>query len=76
MNWREHITADPKVLVGKPIIRGTRLSVEFILGLVAQGWPEQEIIRNYQVTEDQVRACAAYAQDRLTEERVYALAGV
>lgn len=75
MNWREHITADPKVLVGKPIIRGTRLSVEFILGLVAQGWPEREIILNYQVTEEQVRACAAYAQDRLTEERVFALAG-
>ena len=43
MNWREHITADPAVLVGKPVLRGTRLAVEFILGLIAQGWPEQEI---------------------------------
>ena len=46
MNWRDHITADPAVLVGKPVIRGTRLAVEFVLGLIAQGWGEQEIVRN------------------------------
>ena len=64
MNWRDHITADPAVLVGKPVLRGTRLAVEFILGLIAQGWPEQEITRNYQITPDQARACVAYAQER------------
>jgi len=75
VNWREHITVDPTVLVGKPVIRGTRLAVEFILGLIAQGWPEQEITRNYQITPEQVRACVAYAQERLNEERVFAVAG-
>ena len=74
MNWQEYITADPAVLVGKPVIRGTRLSVEFILGLIAQGWPEEEIMRNYHLTHEQVRACAACAQQRLNEEKVFALA--
>jgi uncharacterized protein (DUF433 family) len=72
MNWREHITADPTILVGKPIVRGTRLAVEFVLGLIAQGWSEQEITRNYRLTAEQVRSCVAYAQERLTEERVFA----
>ena len=44
MNWQDYVTADPAVLVGKPVIKGTRLSVEFMLGLIAQGWPELEIL--------------------------------
>ena len=64
MNWQEYITADPAVLVGKPVIRGTRLAVEFILGIIAQGWPEDEIMRNYHVTKKQVRACFASASHR------------
>ena len=71
MNLQEHITADPAVLVGKPIVRGTRLAVEFILGLIAQGWPEQEITRNYRLTVEQVRACVGYAQERLNDEKVF-----
>ena len=74
MNWQNYIAADPAVLVGKPVIKGTRLSVEFILNLMAQGWPEDEILRNYRLQREQVRACAAYAQARLSEEKVYAVA--
>jgi uncharacterized protein (DUF433 family) len=74
MNWQEYITADPAVLVGKPVIRGTRLAVEFILGLIAQGWPEDEIIRNYHLTREQVGACVDCAQQRLNEEKVFAYA--
>jgi uncharacterized protein (DUF433 family) len=73
MTWEAYIGADPNVLVGKPVIRGTRLAVEFILGLLAQGWPEFEITRNYGITAEQVRACVAYAQDRVSQERVFAL---
>ena len=73
MNWQDHITGEPAVLVGKPIVRGTRLAVEFILGLIAQGWTEQEITRNYRLTTEQVRACATYAQERLNEEKVFAI---
>jgi uncharacterized protein (DUF433 family) len=71
VKWQEYITADPTVLVGKPVIRGTRLAVEFILSLMAQGWPEEEITRNYHLTREQVRACAAYAYERLSEEKLF-----
>ncbi len=47
MNWQECIIADPKVLAGKPVIKGTRLAVEFILDLRAGGWLEAEILQNY-----------------------------
>jgi uncharacterized protein (DUF433 family) len=72
MNCHEYITVDPAVLVGKPVVRGTRLAVEFVL--IAQGWPEEEIMRNYRLTHEQVRACAAYAQERLSEEKAFASA--
>ncbi len=74
MNWQDYISVDPAVLVGKPVIKGTRLSVEFILDLIAQGWPEDEILRNYRLEREQVRACAAYAKARLSEEKVFPVA--
>jgi uncharacterized protein (DUF433 family) len=74
MTWQEHITADPAVLVGKPIIKGTRLAVEFILELIAEGWCESDILRNYPgLTREQLLACVAYGKDRLSEERLLAL---
>jgi len=70
--WEDRITTDSAVLVGKPVIKGTRLSVEFIVGLLAQEWSETEILRNYPgITREDVLACLAYAQDRLKDERVY-----
>ena len=74
MNWQDYIVADPAVLVGKPVIKGTRLSVELILNLISQGWSEDEILRNYRLEREQVRACAAYAQNRLSEEKVFSVA--
>jgi uncharacterized protein (DUF433 family) len=66
------ITLDPKVLAGKPVIRGTRLSVEFIIGLMADGWSEADILANYPgITHDDILACFAYARDTLTSERVF-----
>jgi uncharacterized protein (DUF433 family) len=62
MNWQERIVASPDVLVGKPVIRGTRLAVEFIVELLASGWSEADILANYpEVTIDDVRACLSYA---------------
>lgn len=62
MNWQERITIDPAILVGKPVIRGTRLAVEFIIDLLAQGWNEAEILRNYPgITHEDIQACLAYA---------------
>jgi uncharacterized protein (DUF433 family) len=47
MRWEDRITIDPKVLAGKPVIKGTRLAVEFIMDLLAQGWTEGQILENY-----------------------------
>jgi len=75
MNWQQHIVVDPAVLSGKPIVKGTRLTVEFVLGLLAQGWSEAEMLRNYPgLTREQILACMDYAQERLSEEKVFALA--
>lgn len=74
MAWQDRIVANPGVLAGKPVVKGTRLAVEFIVGLLAQGWAEAEVIRNYpDLTHDDILACLAYAQDRLRLERIYPL---
>ena len=74
MKWKEHITIDPKILVGKPIIKGTRLSVEFVIDLLAQGWDDEEILRNYPgITREDIQACLAYASETLKVEKVYIL---
>lgn len=64
------IALDPDVLAGKPVIRGTRLAVEFVIGLLADGWSEAEIIANYPgVAHEDILACLAYARDVLSSER-------
>ncbi|MGD1996468.1 MAG: DUF433 domain-containing protein [Anaerolineae bacterium] len=75
MNWKDRIVVDPQVLAGKPIVKGTRLAVEFIIDLLAQGWTEEEILRNYPgLTQDDIRACLLYASNSLKMEKVYPLA--
>jgi len=72
MNWRERITVDPKVLVGKPIVKGTRISVEFVIDLLARGWTTEQILKEYNhLTPDDIQACLAYASEMLKTERVY-----
>lgn len=74
MNWQERITLDPKVLTGKPVIKGTRLAVEFVIELLAQGWSEEEVIRNYPgLTREDIQGCLAYASEALRVEKVYPL---
>ena len=66
------LAIDPDVLLGKPVIRDTRLAVEFIIGLLADGWGEAEILANYPgVTHEDIIACLAYARDVLGAERVF-----
>jgi uncharacterized protein (DUF433 family) len=66
------ITLDPNVLTGKPVIRGTRLTVEFIIGLMADGWNEADILAQYHgITHDDVLACLSYARDTLSSEKVF-----
>lgn len=74
MDWRDRIVLDPAVLAGKPVVKGTRLSVAFVLDLLAQGWSEQEVLDQYpNLSRDDVRACLAYAGDLVREERSYPL---
>jgi uncharacterized protein (DUF433 family) len=66
------IVLDPNVLAGKPIIRGTRLSVEFVIGLLADGWGEADILANYPgIKREDILACLAYARETLRSERVF-----
>lgn len=66
MEWQSRIIIDSNILVGKPIIKGTRLAVEFLIELLAQGWTTDEILRNYPgiVIED-IYACLNYASATL-----------
>jgi len=71
-DWRIYIHSDPEVLLGKPVVKGTRLSVEFILGLFSQGWTEQQVIENYPaLTPDSIRAVFAYTAECMREESLY-----
>jgi uncharacterized protein (DUF433 family) len=66
------IVIDPEILAGKPVLRGTRLSVDFIIGLMAEGWSEAQIVENYPgVSHEGLIACLAYARDVLRSERVF-----
>ena len=74
VDWQERIVIEPDILVGKPIVRGTRLAVEFIIDHVAQGWTEAELLRNYPgLTHEDVQACLGYASATLQAEKVYPL---
>lgn len=65
-----HIALDTAVLSGKPVVRGTRLAVDFIIGLMADGWNDETIVDNYPgLTREDIVACLAYARDLLRAER-------
>ena len=74
MDWREHIELRPEVLVGKPVLRGTRLSVEHVLEMIAAGVTEEQMLANHpRLTADGLRACGAYACELVRSERVLPL---
>lgn len=69
MNWRDHISTDPAVLAGKPVIKGTRLSVALVIDLMGQGWTEQELLSNYpQLTVQDIRAALMFAAEHLEDD--------
>lgn len=74
MNWRERIVIDPQILVGKPVVKNTRLAVEFVVGLMAQGWSESDVLKNYpDLVHEDILACLQYANEVLKSERVFPL---
>jgi len=71
MDWKDRIAVDPHVLVGKPVITGTRIAVEFLMELLAEGWTHDQILKNYpQLTGDDIQAALHYAAETLKQERV------
>jgi uncharacterized protein (DUF433 family) len=69
---QNRITLDRQVLAGKPVVRGTRLSVDFIVGLLGQGWSEADVIANYPgIERDDILACLQYASETMQAEKVY-----
>ncbi|MGQ9719233.1 MAG: DUF433 domain-containing protein [Nitrososphaerales archaeon] len=65
-HWKNRITIDPNILAGKPIIKGTRISVEFILGLLANGWTIEAILENYpHLKREDIIAVLKYATEIL-----------
>lgn len=75
VDWRERVHADPTILAGKPVVRGTRLAVDFLLELLAVGWTEEEILANYpQLRREDLRAVLAYASEQVREDVVHSLA--
>jgi len=64
VNWHEYIHTDPQILVGKPVVKGTRLSVDFILRLFANGWTREQILENYPgLTPEALQACFSFAAE-------------
>jgi uncharacterized protein (DUF433 family) len=74
MDWHNYIHSDPAILSGRPVVKDTRLSVEFILKLFANGWTEEQVLRNYiKLTPDSLRAVFAYAAEGLMAENFFPL---
>ena len=72
MNWSDYIVSNPEVLLGKPIIKGTRISVELIVELFSNGWTETQILESYPtITSDSIRAVFQYIQDCLQQEMYF-----
>ena len=74
MTWREYIQSDPQILDGKPVVKGSRLAVDFILGLLAEGWSQERLLENYpQLSPESLRAVFAYASETLQDDTVFPL---
>lgn len=69
MNWQEYIISDPKILIGKPTIKGTRISVELILELFSLGWTQEQILDSYpSLSPESLKAVFAYLKDCVQQE--------
>jgi uncharacterized protein (DUF433 family) len=74
INWKEHIISDKNILLGKPTIKGTRLSIEHLVDLFAQGWSEQQVLENYpSLTNKDLFAVFAYVRECLQDGLMYEL---
>lgn len=71
MDWRQHIERVPGVMLGKPVFRGTRITVEFVLERLTQGARPEDLIRSHPpLTEDHIRAALAYALSAVRQDEL------
>jgi uncharacterized protein (DUF433 family) len=64
VNWRDYITIDPAILAGKPVVRGTRIGVDFLLELFANGWTREQVLESYPgVDTEALNAVLAYGRE-------------
>jgi uncharacterized protein (DUF433 family) len=72
----DRVVIDPDVLTGKPVVEGTRISVELVMELLGSGWPEADVLKAYpHLIHEDVLACLNYAARRLASERISPIAG-
>lgn len=74
MDWRDRVVSDPEILMGKPTIKGTRISVELILGWLAQGWTHEMLVESYpHITRDDILAALNFAAEMMRDEQYLAM---
>jgi len=74
INWREHIVSDPEVLIGKPTIKGTRISIDHLLDLLAQGWSTGQILDNYpRISNKDLQALFSYVNECMQDGLLFDL---
>lgn len=74
MDWRERIVSNPEILVGKPTVKGTRISVELILGWLANGWTHEMVLESYpQLSPEDILAALAFAAEMMRDEEYVAI---
>jgi uncharacterized protein (DUF433 family) len=75
IEWQGYIHSDPEILMGKAVVKGTRLAVDFILGLFAAGWSEQQVLESYpSLTPEALQAVFAFAAECVRDEALYSTA--
>jgi uncharacterized protein (DUF433 family) len=74
MDWKERIETDPDILGGKPVVKGTRIAVEFVIDLLGRGWATEQILLEYDhLTPADIQACLACASEILKSEHPFVL---
>ena len=72
-DWHDLIVVDPAIQGGKPVIKGTRVPVQVVVGALGAGESTAEVCRQYRVSKESVRATMSYAAEVLSEERIIAV---
>jgi uncharacterized protein (DUF433 family) len=71
-SWKTYINSDPEILLGKPVIKGTRISIEHIVSLFETGWTEEKILENYpSLRKEHLRAVFNYLNECLKVEMFF-----